>query len=180
MSTAVPRRTRVEHGRRYRVRGLRPGDGRLSDHALAQLLNEDGTPAIESKTLRACRCRSSATSAPTTSASASPAWSRAPAASAPASPISIPPDSHGDRCSSEKLSTCSIPSAPAAARSPCVWATASAATARMAKTTRSSFPTLPLPAQDGGLVLSIGQFNAVGRRAGDVERRGADLAGNCR
>ena len=39
-----------------------------------QLVNADGTPAIESPSIPACRCRWSATSAPTISASASPAW----------------------------------------------------------------------------------------------------------
>ena len=39
-----------------------------------QLVNPDGTPAIESPSNPGCRCRWCATSAPTISASASPAW----------------------------------------------------------------------------------------------------------
>ena len=79
-------------------------------------------PAFESKLRRACRCRCSATSAPTIWPRASAAWSRAPRAFAQVFPRSIPPRFPWPRRSSRSGSfTCSIPLAPAGAPRSCAW-----------------------------------------------------------
>ena len=87
-------KTSPDHGCRHRLRRLRPRHGRLPDHALpAPGPRIPPIPPSKVTSRPACRCRWSATSAPTISPPASPAWSRAPAAFAPAFPISTRPRS---------------------------------------------------------------------------------------
>ncbi len=59
------------HGGRHRLRGLRPGDGRLPHDALAPPRRAGSARRSRAPRRPGCRCRSSATSAPTIPASAS-------------------------------------------------------------------------------------------------------------
>ena len=63
-----------DDGGGHRLRRLRPGHGRLPHDALAPPRRRPTAAARERAPRRACRCRWSATSAPTISASASRAW----------------------------------------------------------------------------------------------------------
>ena len=85
-----------------------------------QLVNADGTPAVESAACPACRRRWSAMSAPMTSASASPGSSPAPAPCSRAFPTLKKPASPWPRPSArKKCFTCSIRWARAAVRPRC-------------------------------------------------------------
>jgi hypothetical protein len=112
---------------------------------------------------RVCRRRSSATSGPTTSASAFPAWSPAREASGRAFPIWISRRSRWPHPSRTKPSrTCWTPSAPAAAPRSSAWRTAASGPSAggCPTSTRLAAPYVPpFLRKDGGLLFSIGQFN---------------------